>query len=369
MKRFFCFVFAVTTILPFFAGAQELYEDLQGVWRAEVMRVVEEHAETVGGTDMRNTIQLLEVKLLEGEREGEMIMFSNDFIPLKEGNRFYLNYLKTINGDEIYSVREVDRRRVLWLLGGLFAAVIVFFGGLQGLRALVSLIGSLLVVVYVLLPLLVKGYAPIPTSAAIAGVILFFAIFFTHGFTKKSVIAYAGTLIAVILTGILAYVSVHAARLTGFASEEALYLNLGTRGELDLVGLLLAAIIIGALGVLDDIAVTQVSVVRELYEADSSLTKKEAYQKAIRVGKDHVGALVNTLVLAYTGAALPLLLLFSQSTTSFTAILNREVFATEIVRTLAGSMGLILAVPITTLLAVWFLKKKKSPAAHERTAG
>ena len=190
----------------------------------------------------------------------------------------------------------------------------------------------------------------------VAGLILFFAIFFTHGFNIRSIVAYGGTMAAVFLTGLFAYVSIQGVDLSGFSSDETVYLNLNTGGELDFVGLLLAGIIIGALGVLDDIAVTQVAVVREFFSAGIE-NKKEIYRKAMRVGREHVGALVNTLVLAYTGAALPLLLLFSLSESGTLSIVNREIFATEIVRALVGSIGLIMTVPITTLLAVYVLSK------------
>ena len=171
-----------------------------------------------------------------------------------------------------------------------------------------------------------------------------------------TVLVHAGTLIAVVLTGIFAFLSIQGAGLTGFSSDETIYLNLSTGGELDFVGLLLAAMIIGALGVLDDIAVTQVAVVRELFAAGVK-EKWDVYKRAMRVGREHVGALVNTLVLAYTGAALPLLLLFSLSQSGPLAIINREIFATEIIRSLVGSIGLILTVPITTLLAILLLEK------------
>jgi uncharacterized membrane protein len=171
----------------------------------------------------------------------------------------------------------------------------------------------------------------------------------------------------VILTGVLAYIGVTFAHLTGFVSDEAVYLNLNTKGTLDFAGLLFGGIMIGALGVLDDIAVTQAAVVSELYNSASHLSKKEIYIKALRVGKEHVGALVNTLALAYTGASLPLLLLFSTSDSSISSIINREIFATEIIRTVAGSIGLILTVPITTMLAVWLLKGYKGGHVHSHS--
>ncbi len=356
-------------LLLFFActtttHAQELYQDIQGVWRAEVVSVADEETVTVPGTDVRNEVQTLTVELLEGERSGEFVTFENDFIQLEVGDTFYMNYLITINGDTFYSVREVDRRAAMFTLLAVFVGTILLFGGLQGLRSLLSLAGSLLVIVYILVPQLVAGVSPVPLSIVVAGLVLFFAIFFTHGFNIRSVIAYTGTIIAVLLTGLFAYFSISGAGLTGFSSDETLYLNLSTGGELDFVGLLLAAIIVGALGVLDDIAVTQVAVVRELFSV-GTLKKWEIYQKAMRVGREHVGALVNTLVLAYTGAALPLLLLFSLSQSGPLAIINREIFATEIIRSLVGSIGLILAVPITTLLAVIVLERYRNDLKGE----
>lgn len=171
--------------------------------------------------------------------------------------------------------------------------------------------------------------------------------------------AFTGTVMAVILTGVLAYLGVELASLSGFASDEAVYLNFNTRGTLDFAGLLLGGIMIGVLGVLDDITITQAAIVSELYNSASHLSRKEVYMKAIRVGKEHVGALVNTLALAYTGASLPLLLLFSTSDSSMGSIINQEIFATEIIRTTVGSIGLVLTVPITTLLAVYLLKGYK----------
>lgn len=337
--------------------AQELHADIAGVWRAEVTHVGDHEEVVVPGTDVVSTRQLLDVRLLEGDRAGEVVSFENDYIQLQEGDAFYLNYIITIDGDEYYSVREVDRRGAMGILVALFVGTIILFGGWQGVRSLLSLAGSLLVITYILVPQLVAGVSPVPLSILVAGLVLFVAIFVTHGFNRRSVIAYGGTMIAVGLTGLLAYLSITSASLSGFSSDESIYLNLNTGGSLDFVGLLLAAMIVGALGVLDDIAVTQVAVVRELL-AVGSLRPREIFAKAMRVGREHVGALVNTLVLAYTGAALPLLLLFSLSESGPLAIINREIFATEIIRSLVGSMGLILTVPITTFLAVVFLRGK-----------
>jgi len=353
-------LFVLTLFLfPSFLFAQELHQDQQGVWRAEVVASSESKTIKVPGTNTDTQVQTITARILEGEQQGETVTFENDYIQLEKGDAFFLNYLVTVNGDEIYSVREVDRRGSMAVIAGVFALVLLLFARFQGLRSLISLGASLLAIVFVLVPLLMNGYPPIPVSIGVASIILFFAIFFTHGFHKQSLVAYIATITSVVLTGIFAFIAISITQLSGFASEEAVYLNLNTGGALDFTGLLLAAIIIGALGVLDDVAVTQVSVVRELYAANSTLSFREIYTRAIHVGKDHIGAVVNTLVLAYTGAALPLLLLFSLSDSPFFNIINREIIATEIVRTLVGSTGLILAVPIATLLAVYVYKRNE----------
>lgn len=207
--------------------------------------------------------------------------------------------------------------------------------------------------------MLTKGYSPILVSVSIATIILFIAIYFTHGFNRESTIAFSGTIISVVLTGLLAYFSVQIVQLTGFNTEEAVFLNIGNTVNLNFHGLLLGGILIGVLGILDDIAITQSVFVSEIYNSSINLTRKEVYKKAMRVGREHVSALVNTLMLAYAGASLPLLLLISNYDYPFRYVISNELFATEIVRTIVGSIGLVLAVPITTILAVYFLKGYK----------
>ncbi len=337
-------------------GAQELHQDLQGVWKARVVNVISEETRTIAGTETTATIQHIKAEIKEGDKRGEIITFENDYIKLKAGDDFFLNYLITINGDEIYSVREVDRRMSLLFFALLFVGVIIAFGGKQGVRSLVSLAFTFLSIIFILLPLLLKGYSPALVSSVVATIILAVVIFLTHGFNKESLSAFVGTVSAVIISSILAIIAISATRLTGFASDESVYLNMYTYGELNFNGLLLGGIIIGALGVLDDISITQASVVRELYSANRELTSAQVFKKSIRVGREHVGALVNTLALAYAGASLPLLLLMSMSEMPFLTLINQEMFATEIIRTIVGSIGLVLTVPITTYIAVRLLK-------------
>jgi len=182
--------------------------------------------------------------------------------------------------------------------------------------------------------------------------------FLSHGFNKKTWIAIGGTLIALIITGVLADIFVEGAKLTGFASEEAGFLQAHKLGLINIKGLLLAGIIIGVLGVLDDITVSQSAIVQQLKEANSKLKAGELYKKAMSVGKDHIASMVNTLILVYTGAALPLLLLFIDNPHPFSDIINYEIIADEVVRTLVGSIGLMLAVPITTFIAAFIASQE-----------
>ncbi len=356
-KCFFLFLFLIILISPNLSLAQELIEDKSEIVKAEVLEVLGQKNITIPSTDTPGVSQTIVVKILEGDKIGETVTIENDYIILEKGDKFFLFHsVDSFDGIDRYVVHDLDRRPVVIFFIFLFIAVVLFFSGKQGLRSLLGLFGSFLVIFYILIPSLLKGYPPILTSIVVATAILFFAIYLTHGFNRISTVAFSGTVLAVILTGVLAYIGVKLAHFTGFATEEAFYLNLNTRGTLDFTGLLLGGIIIGVLGVLDDIAITQAAVVRELFHSAPHISKKEVYKKALRVGREHVGALVNTLALAYTGASLPLLLLFFSTDSSMFDIINREIFATEIIRTVVGSIGLIMTVPITTFLAVYFLK-------------
>lgn len=341
-------------VVPTAVVAQTEHALPQGVWRAEVLSVLEESTVRIPGTDADTAVQQLRVEILEGERAGQIIELSNDFIMMDEGQTFFMNYLVAPDGSEIYTVRDLDRRAALVWLGVLFIGVVLVFGRMQGLRSLVSLAGSFAVIMYVLLPLLIRGFNPVFTSIVIGALILFVAIFFTHGFNMRALIAFSGTVLSIGFTGLLATGAIDVLSLSGFFSDETVYLNFTTDGMLDFEGLLLGGMIIGVLGVLDDIAITQVAVVRELKLAAGHATVRELYRKALRVGREHVSALVNTIVLAYAGVSLPLLLWFYGSETPFSMIVNNEVFATEIARTIVGSIGLIVTVPITTALAAFF---------------
>jgi uncharacterized membrane protein len=369
LQSVFWYLLLFAIVFPAPLQSQTVNNDLQGTYRGKVIEVVSSEERTVPGTQTATPVQTIDVEVLNGPFDGDIITIENDFLALDTGDRFYFNYNVYIDGSESYAVTNIDRRGPLMVFVALFALAVIALGGWQGVRSLIALGVSFLAIFYVLLPGLLAGYSPLLLSFLVAAGILFGAIFFTHGFNRESFVAYGGTMLAVGLTGILAIIAVSASSLTGFASDESVYLNFNTDGVLDFTGLLLGAIIVGVLGVLDDIAVTQAAVVAELYSSNKSLSLREVYRRALRVGREHVGALVNTLVLAYAGASLPLLMYFYLAPVGFWSLINSELFATEIIRAVVGSIGLILTVPIVTGLAVWYLKDYESKHSHGHSHG
>lgn len=370
MKKLALFILILSGIFavsPLDVFAQEIHSDYQGTFRGKVIEVVNQEQREIPWTDTEHVFQKIRAEVLDGKKKGEIITIENDYLELEEGDKFYFNYLVDVGGFESYAVLNIDRRDSLTFLASAFIFAVVIFGGKQGVRSLIALLGSFLAIFYILLPGLLNGWNPVFASVLVASGILFLAIFFTHGFNRESVVAYVGTMIAVLLTGLFAVLAVNGTSLSGFASDESVYLNFNTRGALDFTALLLGAIIIGILGVLDDIAVTQSAIVSELYDSNPGISRREVYRRAIRVGREHVSALVNTLVLAYTGASLPLLLYFYMAPSSLGSLLNLEIIATEIVRAIVGSIGLILTVPIVTILATIYLKGYKAKHHHLHT--
>jgi uncharacterized membrane protein len=340
-------------------SAQEVHQDLKEIVTAEIVEVVSEETREIEGTGTEAFVQELRARVLSGTREGEVVTFENELIPLKEGDDVYLHYLKTINGDEYFIFTDFKRHTQLWILGGLFVGLLLAFSGWHGLRALFSLALSIGAIVFGLVPLMLAGWNPILVSLLVSAVVLAVVLYFTHGFNSRSSIAFLGTFGAVLVTCAIAWVSVSTMRLTGFGSDASVSLNFATRGTLDFGGLLLGSIIIGILGMLDDVSITQVSVVRQLKRANKSFDMRQLYIRAIEVGKDHLGSLVNTLALAYVGVSLPLVLLFANADAPLALTLNQEVIAAEYVRIIVGSIGLILAVPLTTLLAALYFGKRE----------
>lgn len=313
--------------------------------RGVVESVREERVERVPGTSLESTVQTLHVRLDSGER----VEVYNDFVPLAVGDGLYVFPVEHVTGTT-YSVHDIDRRGALLVATLLFALITVLVGRLTGARALVSLAVSLGMILYVLVPLLGSGYSPVTVSVIGAALILGLAMVLTHGFRRHVFAAYGAALLAVLVAIVLGEVFVHLAHLSGFADSSAATLSLAV-GAINIQGLLLGALIIGVLGVVDDLAVTQVVTVTELRRSGVT-NDRELYARAMRVGREHLGAVVNTLVLAYAGASLPLLIMFSYAPAPTDLLINSEVIAVEIIRTAVGGIALAVVIPVATYLGM-----------------
>ncbi|ODB80125.1 MULTISPECIES: YibE/F family protein [Micromonospora] len=249
-----------------------------------------------------------------------------------------------------YNIAEHQRGTpLIWLLV-LFAAAIVAFGRWRGLAALGGLAASFAILLGFVLPGIGGGQPPLLVAIVGAALIMFVVLYLTHGITAQTSVAVLGTLGSLVVTGVLGLLATSATHLTGFGSEDATTLSM-FQGDVDLHGLLLAGIIIGSLGVLDDVTVTQAATVTELAHANPGLSRRQLYRAATRVGRAHIASTVNTIVLAYAGASLPLLLLLVADSRPVSQILTSEFLAQEIVRSAVATLGLIAAVPLTTALA------------------
>ncbi len=255
-------------------------------------------------------------------------------------------------------VSEKLRTPSLVSLATLFVIVIILVSGMNGIRSLIGLGFSFMVIFSFVLPQIVAGSNPIIVALLSSILILMVSYFLSHGINSKSIIAIIGTFGALVVTGILASLYGSATGLTGFGSEEAGFL-LETLPKESFYKLLLAGIIIGSLGVLDDITISQASIVEELRRANHRLGFGGLFAAAMRIGHDHIASLVNTLVLVYAGSSLPLLLLFISSNTGYIELLNYEALTEEIVRTLVASIGLVTAVPLTTLVASYWYSARR----------
>ena len=254
---------------------------------------------------------------------------------------------------------DQQRQPLLLLLLVLFVVAVVVLGRLRGFAALGGLALSLLVIVQFTLPSLLGGRDPVLVAVLTASAVAYLALYLAHGFNPLTTVALLGTLASLVLIIIASALFTEAAHFTGLADEESLILAnlLGDAGvRIDFVGLILAGTVIGALGALDDMTVTQASAVAELHRANPGLGVWDLYRRALRIGRDHISSTVNTLALAYVGAALPTLMIFLYGAQSLGTVANRELVAVEIVRTLVGSLGLVAAVPITTMLAAFVVR-------------
>ncbi|MFD7680280.1 YibE/F family protein [Streptomyces sp. NPDC060187] len=289
---------------------------------------------------------------------------------LHQDEKVIVAYEPSAPKDLQYSVTDANRKLPLTLLAGLFAVVVVVVGRMRGVMALVALAISFMILNFFILPAILQGSNPLVVAVVGSSAIMLIALYMCHGLSARTSVAVVGTLLSLLLIGILGSVFIDWAVLTGNTDDNTGLIH-GLYPSIDMSGLLLAGVIIGSLGVLDDVTVTQTSAVWELHEANPTMGWRGLYRAGIRIGRDHIASVVNTLVLAYAGAALPLLLLFSIAQSSVGTVANSELVAEEIVRTLVGSIGLVAAVPVTTALAALVVAADRdgAPAVSLEPAG
>ncbi len=283
---------------------------------------------------------------------------------LTRGDEVVLNYVPSAAPGFRYTYADRQRRPVLLWLTVLFAAAVVLLGRWRGLAALVGLGVGIAVILRFVLPAMLDGHEPELVAIVGASAIAYLALYLAHGVRTTTNVALLGTLAALALTVGLATVFSELAHFTGTATEDAVLVKLGVN-SIDLGGLVLAGMVLGALGALDDVTVTQATAVGELRLANPLLTRRELYGAGIRIGRDHVASTVNTLALAYAGASLPLLIIFSLSGQSLGTVANGEAVAIQIVSALVGSIGLVAAVPLSTAFATLVTVP---PVRHDRQA-
>lgn len=340
--------------------------------KAKVVKVVNEGRKIEG--EFTSFYQVVQVQILDGAEkdkkvnveQGGLIKITPQQL-LQPGDDIVL--LKAVTKDHV-SYTMLDRYRlggVIYILVGFFILVI-FIAGKKGFGSILGLIISLGIIVTVIIPQVLKGHDPVLITILGSLLIMFVTMYLAHGISKKITVAVIATLIALGITGILASVFVGISHLSGLGTEDSFMLQLEP-GNINMRGLLLAGIIIGALGVLDDITTSQSATVFEIHHTDPKLPFGTLAKKGFNVGKEHIASLVNTLVLAYAGASLSLFILFviNPADQPYWVLLNSEIVVEEVIRTIAGSVGLVMAVPITTLLAAWVATSprfKKSKIKH-----
>lgn len=304
---------------------------------------------------VRLTCRDVTARLESGPEKGQTtsldITEGPDQPTLRAGDRIVLGRAAEGGAEVAYYFADYQRRAPLLVLGLVFALAVVALARWRGALALVGLGVSLLVLVRFVLPAILAGESALAVAVVGSSVIAVAIIYLAHGVNARTTTALLGTLASLALTAILAVIFVEATQLTGLSSEEGTYLRGLLGGQVNLQGLLLGGIVIGALGVLNDVTVTQASAVWEIYLADPSVDIRTLYGSAMRIGRDHIASTVDTLVLAYAGAALPLLVIFTVAGRRLGDVLTGEIVAEELVQTLVGSIGLVAAVPVTTGLA------------------
>ncbi|WP_416956258.1 YibE/F family protein [Nocardioides sp. T5] len=298
--------------------------------------------------------QLAQVELLSGPgapgAAEALLPYGSQAPEVVAGDRIIVSFTAQAPDGEQYAFQDFDRGPPLLLLTILFAVGVLALSRWRGIGALASLAYSLVLIAVFMLPAIMEGSPPLLVAVTTASAIMLVTLYLSHGFDVRSTVAMLGTLISLLVIGGLGWVFTSVGHFTGLVDEGSQYIS-GIAAQVDLRGLLLAGLVIGALGVLDDVTVTQTWAVWELADVDPDASTRTIFTRAMRIGRSHVASTVNTLVLAYVGATLPLMLVFSALSLPFGIAVSQEIVAQEVVRGLVGGLGIVAAVPVTTAIA------------------
>jgi len=324
---------------------------------------IQEEGDIIEPTGNKHPYQKLDILITSGKLKGKAYQVENGSQDRISVSRYkpadkVIVTITSISGQDRVVISDYQRRNPLLLLIGVFVVLTILIGGRRGFLSLIGMGITFVVLFTFVLPQIYAGTSPILVTFIASLIVIPITFVLAHGLNSKTACAVFGTFIALGISGVLAHLFINASHLSGFVAEEAGFLNTIKQGSVDIRGLLFAGIIIALLGILEDITISQSAIVFQLKKANSKLSSWELFARAMDIGKDHIASMANTLILVYAGASLPLLLLFVDSSLPFSQLINFEIIAEEIVRTMVASIGLILAVPITTAIAALYIEHR-----------
>ena len=329
-------------------------------YRGEVLEV--EGAEGSDAFGDVGGLQRAKIRILSGDRQGETLVIDNHLsgnpaydLVLSPGDQVLVGF----SGGDVF-VMDFVRDRSLFIMAAVFALLLILVAGYRGFRAIVVLGLTGISIVYILIPLILSGYSPILVTLMISALVVSVGLLILTGFTVKTFAAAGGTVVGVVIAGLIARYFGDAAHLIGLHSQEAQMLFYTADLAIDYRGILFSGMLLGALGAIMDVCVSVASSVEEVFRANQRLSVFSLVRSGVNVGRDVLGTMSNTLILAYTGGALPLLLLLSANDMGARKMLNLDLIATEVVRALSGSIGLVICVPITAFIAAYFQVNRRS---------
>lgn len=356
MKKIIVTLFSLVALFPGLTAAQDLIEETH-FHRGTVIEAYNAKSTEIFGEE--RLAQELRVKLSDNRivaiPAGQYQIVVEDQ-RLKPGD----NVILASTAERNFRILEIDRTSSLYIIIAIFLALVIIVAGKRGISGIAGLLFTLIAIGGILIPQVIAGSDPLFTSLVVCLIATGLTIWISHGWNNRTHLAVASTFTTLILAFCLAWIAIWMTSLHGYGSENSYYLHIALPG-VSLSGLLLGAILIGTVGILDDVTTTQCAAIDEISKANNKLGWKELFRRGMSVGKEHVAALINTLALAYVAAALPMFLLIALDTERpWWVVLNSEFFAEELIRTLLGSSALVLAVPIASLFAALFFGKKKA---------